>query len=127
KYDGPDQSTSFNIAKELSKNNFVYYVDYPLTWRDLLSAKNRALVKRRKSLFSPFSDGIIQTENPRLRIIITPPLLSINFLPEGRIYRMFLSINELIIRKRIKKALEKFKISDYIFINSFNFHYPGVA
>ncbi|WP_374164279.1 glycosyltransferase [Arcticibacter sp. MXS-1] len=36
-------------------------------------------------------------------------------------------INESIIAGRIKKLLKRSKIKDYLYINSFNFHYPGIA
>ncbi|MDO8993865.1 MAG: glycosyltransferase family 1 protein, partial [Daejeonella sp.] len=124
KFDGPDQSTSFNIARELSKKNFVYYIDYPITWKDYFNKKNSKLIQARKKYFSPFSDGIVSSEYDNLKIIISPPLVSINFLPEGRVYRSILRINEFLIRKRMKMAIRKNKIKDFIYINSFNFHYP---
>jgi teichuronic acid biosynthesis glycosyltransferase TuaH len=127
KFDGPDQSTSFNIARELSKNNFVYYIDYPITWKDYFNKKNNKLIQVRKQYFSPFSDGIVSSEYDNLKIIISPPLVSINFLPEGRVYRSILRINEFLIRKRMKMAIKKNKIKDFIYINSFNFHYPRIA
>lgn len=127
KFDGPDQSTSFSIATELAKKNHVYYVDYPITWKDYITRRKTDQIKKRKAFFSPFSDGLIETDNNNLKVIITPPLASINFLPEGRIYRALLAINEAIIRARIKKVLTRFSIRRFIFINSFNFHYPRVA
>ncbi len=127
KFDGPDQSTSFNIARELSKNNFVYYIDYPITWKDYFNKKNHKLVQTRKKYFSPFSDGIISDWSENLKIIISPPLMSINFLPEGKVYRTMLRLNEFLIRQRIKMAIKKNRIRDFIYINSFNFHYPRIA
>ena len=105
KFDGPDQSTSFNIARELSKNNTVYYIDYPITWKDLLNPKNREIISARKKFFSPFSNGIILSGIKNLNIIICPPVLSINFLPEGNLYRLLLRFNEMLIRRRIRKCI----------------------
>jgi len=126
KFDGPDQSTSFNIAKELSKNNTVYYIDYPITWKDLLNPKNRKLINARKKYFSPFSNGMIDSGITNLKIIISPPVLSINFLPEGGLYRLMLRFNEALIRWRIRKCIRKNNLRDFIYINSFNFHYPRI-
>ncbi len=127
KFDGLDQSTSYNIAKLLARDNFVYYIDYPFTWKDYIKLKGSAQFKTRKPLFASSSDGLLETEIPNFKIIILPPVLSINFVPEGIIYRTLLRLNEKIIAKRIKKVIRKFNISDFIYINSFNFHYPGVA
>ncbi|SDM75877.1 Glycosyltransferase involved in cell wall bisynthesis [Daejeonella rubra] len=127
KFDGPDQSTSYNTAKELAKNNFVYYIDYPITWKDYFKLKGTEQIRTRKKYFSPFSDGLTSGGIENLKIIISPPLISINFLPEGKIYRLILKFNELLIRKRIRKVIKLNNISEFIFINSFNFHYPGIA
>src|SRR5690606_24171310 len=76
--------------------------------------------------FSGQADGLIPTQNPNLNIVIMPVVLSINFLPEGKLYRLLLKYNESLIRRRIKKIIQKAGIEKYIYINSFNFHYPDV-
>lgn len=127
KFDGPDQSTSFNIARQLSKNNFVYYIDYPITWKDYIKFKRTPQIRKRKPFFSPFADGIIASDLKNLKVVISPLVLSINFLPEGKIYRALLRINEMLIRRRIKKVIRLNDVKDFIYINSFNFHYPRMA
>ncbi len=127
RFDGPDQSTSFNIATRLAEHNTIYYIDYPFTWKDLFSLIGTKQLKIRFPFFFPFSSGILKSGTNGLNFIICPPLLSINFLPEGKIYRFFLSINEAIIRRRLRKIIRQNRLKDHIYINSFNFHYPGVA
>lgn len=125
KFDAAIESTSYTVAKFLARENKVFYIDYPYTWKDYFLKRDAAFQKR-QSMFSSTSDGIIDTEHENLKIVIVPPLLSINFLAEGTIYRKLLSVNETIIANRIKQVIRKFSIQDYIFINSFNFHYPNV-
>ncbi|MBC7913357.1 MAG: glycosyltransferase family 1 protein, partial [Pyrinomonadaceae bacterium] len=127
KFDNPYESASYIIAKELALTNHVFYIENPFTWKDYFKYKGSAEFNLRKNLFSGASEGIISTNIPNLKIVITPPLLSINFLPEGKLYRFLLKINESIIVKRIKKVLRSYKIENYIYINSFNFHYPDIA
>ena len=127
KFDGMEQSTSMNIARELSKKNYVYYIDYPITFKDYILGWKDDVIKARRSYFSLFSDGLIASGYHNLKIVICPIMLSINFLPEGVIYRSLLRINETLIRKRIKKVLKKDDIKEFIYINSFNFHYPRIA
>lgn len=127
RFDGLEQSTSMNIARELSKNNFVYYIDYPITLKDYILGWKDEVIKSRRPYFSPFSDGLIASGYYNLKIVICPIMLSINFLPEGVIYRSLLRINETLIRKRLKKVLKKEDIQEFIYINSFNFHYPRIA
>jgi glycosyltransferase involved in cell wall biosynthesis len=126
KFDGPYESTSFTVAKFLARDNDVYYVDYPYTWKDCLKQRDEAY-QRRKELFRAKSDGIISTEIPRLKIVIVPPVLSINFLKEGSLYRFLLKYNEKIISKRILAAVGKERVHHAVYINSFNFHYPNIA
>jgi len=114
------------VAKFLAKDNDVYYVDYPYTWKDCLRQRDEAY-QRRKELFKAKSDGLIDTELPRLKIIIVPPVLSINFLKEGSLYRFLLKYNEKIIARRILQAVGKERVHQAIYINSFNFHYPDIA
>lgn len=127
KYDGPYESTSYTVAKELAKHNDVYYVDYPFTWKDYFKKPNIDEFNRRAPYFKLNSDGIISTDIPRLKILVSMPLASINFLPEGKLYRFMLGINESVILSRIKKLIRKKNITSYIWFNSFNFHYPGLG
>lgn len=126
KFDAAIESTSYTVAKFLARKNRVFYIDYPYTWKDYF-LKRDAAFKKRQSVLSFGSDGVIDTELPNLKIVIVPPLLSINFLSEGIIYRRLLRINEFIIANRVKQVIRKFSLKEYIFINSFNFHYPNVV
>ncbi|WP_276088392.1 glycosyltransferase [Pedobacter sp. JY14-1] len=126
KFDGPFESTSFTTAKYLAQDNDVFYIDNPYTWKDFFALrKTEAFRIRRPYFFS--GDGILSTASEKLKVLFTFPLLPVNFLPEGVIYRFFLRINERLIRSRLKAVLKARDIRDFIFINSFNFHYPGVA
>lgn len=127
KFDGPFESTSFTIAKYLAKENEVYYIENPYTWKDYFKYRGTEEFEKRRIHFSRSSSGLIDTAEANLKVVITPPLLSINFLPEGPAYRLLLRFNERIIARRINQIKKKRSISDFIFINSFNFHYPGIA
>ena len=127
KYDDEFQSTSYTIAKHLAIDNQVFYIEYPATQKDYLKHKNETSFIKKKPFYQKSSDGILNTENHNLHILITPLLLSINFLSEGFLYRFLLKYNEVLIANRIKKVLKKFKINEFIFINSFNIYYPNIA
>ena len=126
RFDSAIQSTSYTIAQELSKNNQVYYVDNPFTINEYFKLKNTPSCKRRKALFSHFSDGLLDSGNPALKVIVTPIILSLHFLPEGKLYRKLLKLNEWIVGQRIRKVLAKEKITRFIYINSADFHFPNL-
>jgi glycosyltransferase involved in cell wall biosynthesis len=47
-------------------------------------------------------------------------------LPEGKLYRLALKINEWIVGSRIKKVVKNLNINNYIYINSYNFTLPSL-
>jgi len=123
-FDSRLESTNYTIAKHLAKDNYVYYVDRPYTWKDYIQFKNTPGYNTRKPHFFSPKDSFIQTEIPNLKIIITPPVPSINSLPEGALYRLALKVNEGIVAGRLNKIIKYLGIKDYIFINSYAFYYP---
>lgn len=127
RFDSPIEATSLFLARNFAANNLVYYIEYPSTIKDYMSNKNSASFMAMKKSFFNADDALLDTNIPNLKKLILPIIAPINFLPEGKIFRLFLKINEYAILGRIKKILKKQGISDIIFINSFNFHYPGVG
>src|SRR6185295_13139971 len=101
RWDGPYFSTALSIAKELSRNTRVFYVDNPFTIKDMITGLFTKQVRIRMMAFF-FGYGQyrrIDPENPSL-INVTPHLtLPINFLPPGKIYRFFSRINNAIVRR----------------------------
>lgn len=128
RFDSLLTSTGFTLAKHLSKDNTVFYFDNPFTYTDFAKQRNTEAGKLRRNYTIGKSNGIHAVEGfPNLNVVLSPLLWPIHFLPEGELYRLLLQRNEAIIRKRIKEVLKSFKVKDYVFINSFQFHYPNVA
>ncbi|MEN0054905.1 MAG: glycosyltransferase [Mucilaginibacter sp.] len=124
-FDGRLESTNYTMAKHLAKDNFVYYVDRPFTWKDYVKFRNTPEYKIRKPHFFSAKNSCIQTDIPNLKIVISPPVPSINMLPEGPLYRKAVKFNEKIVADRLKKVIKKLNIKDYIYINSYNYTYPN--
>jgi teichuronic acid biosynthesis glycosyltransferase TuaH len=127
KYDGLFESTSYTVAKHLAKHNQVFYIEYPATFKDYYRLKSTPEFIKKKSFYKNSSDGLLKTDIPNLEILLTPLLLSINFLPEGILYRLLLNYNENLIANRIKKVVEKYQIKEFVFVNSFNIYYPNIG
>ena len=125
-FDGKLESTNYTMAKHLAKDNFVYYVDRPYTWRDYIMFRRTPGFRIRRPHFFSSSNSLIQTELPNLKIVITPPVPSINRLPEGKIYRLAVKFNEFITGSRLKKVINKQNIVNYIYINSYNVAFPNL-
>ena len=127
RFDAEIESTSFALARQLAQNNQVYYFDNPYTFKDLIRRRKTEAFRKRWGKFGLFSDEPIVLPANLVHVFILPVLLSIHFLPEGRLYRLLLGLNEFFIRRKIRYVLKKRGVTDFIYINSFNFHYPGVA
>jgi len=125
-FDGRLESTNYTMAKHLAKDNYVYYVDRPYTLRDYFKFRGTPGFRIRKPHFFSSKNSFIETEIPNLKIIITPPVPSINMLPEGKLYRLALKMNELIVGKRLRKVIKELNIENYIYINSYNFSFPSL-
>lgn len=127
RFDAPNESTSYTIAKLLARENQVYYIEDPVTLREFFKLRKTAGYRSREGHFSFTSHSLVETDLPGLKVIIPPIRLSANFLPENWLFRTVLKFNELLIRTKLKGILKTYKIRDYIFINSFNFHYPTLT
>ncbi|WP_026630341.1 glycosyltransferase family protein [Dyadobacter alkalitolerans] len=127
RFDSTIESTNYTTARLLARENKVYYVENPFTVRDYFKLRKGPEFKVRKNHLSVWSGKLIDTDTPNLKIIIPPLLLSINFLPESGLFRSILKINESMIRRKLRTIIEAHNIKDYIFINSFNFHYPTLV
>ena len=125
--DSEIESTNYTTAKLLAKTNRVYYVENPYTLKDYLRLRNSKPGQLRKGYFSLFNTSFIKTEIEGLSVIVPPVLFSINFLPEGFLFRTALKLNEYILAFKLQRFLKKYAVNDFVFINSFNFHYPGLA
>jgi len=112
-------SAGLFLAKEFAKQNRVFYIDHPFSWKDYFNAASKKQIKwRRKAVLfgkKPYSNP---ASFPAKLTIVTPLLtLPINFLPKGSLYRALSRINDWIIKKSIKNILRDYGVKDYIFIN----------
>ena len=111
-------SASWSLAKELSKNHLVYYVDNPLTIKDYILKGKRPFIKKR--LNSKLSGAIYESLRTNLKIIYTWPTIPINWLKYGSLYRYFLKLNDTILYRAVIKVLKNDNVREFILFNSFN-------
>ncbi len=129
KWESIIESSIVFIAKELAKENNIIYVCSPYTIIDVIKHFKFILKKNKLGKILPFMTGveIIKLgDDKKITLINSPIVFSINFLPFGKLYKILHQINHLMIAYRVKRFLKKRKISNYIFINSFNFLYDNL-
>lgn len=121
RWDSKYSSTSLSLAKELAKNNRVFYIDNPFTIVDFFRLFRSKYIQRRLKSLIWGRDKIHKPYSHLNFYAITPhPIIPINFLPAGFVYKLLAKINDKILFMSISDCLEKMKIHEFIFINSFN-------
>lgn len=128
-WDNQISSAALSLAKELAKQHRVFYFDNPFTLKDFVVDFRHPKIKKRVKRF--FSDQQRCQPLPHLGAgfhAVTPSLtLPINFLPRGAAYRFFLRINRWIVARNLRQLRKQYHIDQYIFFNSFNPFYHGIA
>lgn len=122
RWEGTYSSTSFSLAKELSKNNRVFYIDNPFTYKDYISLrkipsiakKKNALLRGKNNYFS------IDDNYPNLTGVVTKLTLPVNFLKKGFLYNTLSKFNDNILFSAIRKLIADYNINNFIYLNSFN-------
>lgn len=122
RWDGDVSSASLALAKVLSRTNPVYYIDYPYSWADVWRGRKQSTVKRRMPALLKGKDYLVPVtgQSPNLQGATPRPGLPIFSLPPGALYNIGSHYNNHRIGDLVKRIIKKNKISDYIFINSFN-------
>lgn len=125
RWDGDVSSASLALAKVLSRNNPVYYIDYPYSWADVWRERNKPTVKKRMNALLWGKDYMVnipdQSEN---FVAVTPkPALPIYSLPAGKLYDIASDYNDRLLSNVIKRICKEKGYKNYIFINSFNPNY----
>ena len=128
-WDNEISSAALSLAKELAKQHRVFYFDNPFTLKDFIADYRHPKIRSRRLRF--FSEQRRCQALPELGAgfhAVTPSLtLPINFLPRGAVYRLFLRLNRWIVRRNLRNLRRRYRIERYIFFNSFNPFYHGIA
>lgn len=122
RWDGKYASTSLNIAKQLSKNHLVFYVDHPFTYKDKLLGKSNNQIERRKAIWSgkekPFYKPFNEFQN---LIVISPSSIPpVNAFPPGSVYEAMNRFACRVIWAAINKVMDSYEVKEFIYINSFD-------
>ncbi|MDZ4668781.1 MAG: glycosyltransferase [bacterium] len=125
RWDQPNAGPSVALAMELSKTRRVFFVDRPFSIKDLfLDYESYSLKKRLPAILfrkKPFIE--VQTGFSSF-VVATPGLsLPINFLPSGKLFSLFNSLNNWVVKTCINRMIRKYNIADYIYLN---YYYPVI-
>lgn len=122
RWDGDVSSASLALAKVLSRNNLVFYLDYPYSWADVWRERKQATVKRRMNALLFGKDYLVNVPNqsPNFVAVTPKPALPIYSLPAGMLYNFASAYNDRQLSNVIKRICKEKGIQEFLFINSFN-------
>ena len=131
-WDHPYSSVSFSISKEFIKNNRVFYINPPYSYRDFATRYGEKITQERMSdliMHRLRYEHPPQLENTLYKdnfLAALPPMVPpVNFLGKGEIYNLVRTRNNRIVLNTIKKVIKDNNIKDYIFMNCYNPFYAG--
>lgn len=123
RWDNEYTSTIYSLAKEFSKNHTVFFIDNPFTIKDYLLINKHPQIKRRRFGFFKRGkcDQLIHKEVDGKIISITMPLmLPIHFSKYLWIAELLSNWNNFLFTQRLKFIVKKYKVKEFVFLNSFN-------
>jgi glycosyltransferase involved in cell wall biosynthesis len=122
RWDQELSSASISMAKELSRDTRVFYIDHPFSVKDIFTGFKSSKVRRRlRALF--FGKRVyaqVDLDNRNL-IAVTPLVtLPINWLPPGKLYAFFSKINNWIFCRVIRRIIRDHNLDSFVYWNSYN-------
>ncbi len=114
-------SASISIAKEIGKQQKIFYVEHPYTLKDIIKQRNQLNIKRWWRIFLGKERSVRKHEVYKdIYHVIPFATLPFNKFPKGPVYNFLQKINDLIVCLAVKKALKRHKVKSFILYNSFN-------
>jgi glycosyltransferase involved in cell wall biosynthesis len=121
RWDNTLNSSTLSIAKEFAKNQRVFYIDKPFSFKDVLKLDKIDPNSKRKDAIL-FGKNIYQEVNiDGVKFTSVTPRMSIpiNFIPDGKFYDIMASYNNSLVSNVIKKIIKDYDVKNYVFFNSF--------
>lgn len=121
RWDAPYSSTALSLAKALSKETRVFYIDNPVTVAEFIRKRNSPAMKLRKKRLQTGDTCFTPDASHPNFFVVTPAFaLPINWLPAGFLYDSFSRLNDQRISATINSVLRTQHVKRFILVNSFN-------
>lgn len=122
RWDSAISSPALSLAREFAKNNRVFFVEHPFSWKDYYSGRKEPHIQSRKKALLSGED--IYTNPPSLPAdltIVTPKVTwPVNFLPPGFLYNRLAAVNNKIVLHAIRQTIKDYNIREFIYVNFFD-------
>ncbi|TXK52119.1 glycosyltransferase family 1 protein [Pontibacter qinzhouensis] len=115
-------SSALSLAKELAKNNRVFFIEHPFSAKDFVTqySAGQKIKDRKQALL--FGENMYRHTNGTTTnfTVVTPKLtLPINWLSAGKLYDALSGLNDRILGATLRTVIKDHQIKKYLFINIF--------
>lgn len=122
RWDSEISSPALSLAKEFAKQNRVFYVEHPFSWKDYFTYRSTAYVQTRKEALLHGKNIYSQPASlPSGMTVVTPQLtMPVNFLPPGFFYNWLSKRNDRIVLNAIRRTIQDYQLKEFIYVNFFD-------
>lgn len=106
-----------SIARELSRNNRVLYINIPLDRKTILQQKNDSNILKHLDIIKHNGDDLVEIQPNLWNYFPHKILESINWIPSFFLFSFFNRINNRRFAADIKKAVKRLGFKNYILFN----------
>jgi teichuronic acid biosynthesis glycosyltransferase TuaH len=114
--------STVQILERLAKYNKILFVEYPFTFKDIISSiqgKQNAPVKRMLGIESRLYE-IPTNSGTKVWNLVIPPGLPLYFLKNEKIFNFLFRYNTFIYKKALENAIDKLGMQKPILITAYN-------
>ena len=122
RWDSAISSPALSLAKEFAKNNRVFYIEHPFSWKDYYSGNQTDAIKTRQKALIHGKDIYSNPPSlpPNLTVVTSKLTFPINFLPRGSLYDSIAGFNDNIVLKVIRQVIHDYQVNEFIYLNFFD-------
>ncbi len=122
RWDGEVSSAIRSLARELARERRVWYIDHPVSLKDLATAWGSPALRRRRRPLLTGRDRVRPVPGmPDGFRAVTPPLTwPVNALGPGALYEAGSRANDRALNRCLARLRREEGIGDYLFLNSFD-------
>lgn len=115
--------STVQILERLAVSNQVLFIEYPHTWKDILTTllkKQQGPQVARMLGFKKRLSAIRTASGTLVYDLVTPPALPVYFLKKERLFRWLFRYNKAVYLKAVRKAARSLGFNNPIVITAFN-------
>lgn len=119
---GEYTKSTVQLMERLAQNNRVLFVEYPFTWKDILTTilkKQNAPVTRMLGLKNRLE--LVKTDNSsEVHNLVPPPVLPVDFIKNDKLFKPFFNLNIAVYKRALRKVIKELEFKDPLVITAYN-------